>query len=935
MSGPQTLAAPILRRIELLGFKSFPERTVIEFAAGVSGIVGPNGCGKSNIVDAVRWVLGEQNPRALRAERMEDLIFGGTEGRAALGVAEVTLVLTNEVGFLSLEVAEVEIRRRLHRSGESEYFINREPTRLRDVRELFLDTGVGKSAYSIMEQGQIDQLLASRPEDRRAVFEEAAGIARFRARGADAERKLAQTQENIQQVETVLAEISRTREGLEEQVGRTRAYRSLQEQVFGAERDLELVRLRELKGRREEAKGKLRSAEADREAIRSQIRAAADHVQSGEQSLKRMERELAEAQRHLYGTQLKRANVDDQVRTARERIAETERSMQSFRDRDAAVAAKITAAEGDLAERQADENLIDERLATVDAQVAENAAATERCLAEVRENDDAIAAAVEAAKQDDERLSSMRESLRAIIDDIVSSLDSGLQSVGYSPEARAAAERDIAAVLAELRGTLTSDGATAELRQRIERAVGMVDTLQGLISSYEGMASSFIDDFLSPEGIVTKKRELDDELGSTIVRIAEARRSAEERRAASGRLGQEIHRLRDAVEALQVQKATEQTRRTNVHAEIGRLDADITELRGTRGDLAREEEAAAAAIEAQAAGVAKLEAQRGELDGAESALRQQAADVQSQLAGHGDAQDSRVAAVATLEEDLEKATAEVEEMRGSERELAAEIRATVQRFQETHAQDLSQYELDLTQAETREELTQLVEQLRGQMAELGQVNLMAPEQFREVDERYQFLDGQLVDLRTASADLENVTREIQVDSATLFREAFKEIRDSFQVVFRRLFGGGRTELRLTDPENVLSSGVEFYAQPPGKKLENIAQLSGGERALTAVSLLFAIYSVRPSPFCVLDEIDAALDEENVGRLAELLTEFASDSQFLVVTHSKRTAAGTGNLYGFTMEEPGVSRVVTLRLPGAELDADAARMPRGIVAAGAG
>ena len=934
MSGPQTLAAPILRRIELLGFKSFPERTVIEFAAGVSGIIGPNGCGKSNVVDAVRWVLGEQNPRALRAERMDDLIFSGTDSRAALGVAEVTLVLTNEVGLLPLDVAEVEIRRRLHRSGESEYSINRELVRLRDVRELFLDTGVGKSAYSIMEQGQIDQLLASRPEDRRAVFEEAAGIARFRARGAEAERKLAQTQENIQQVESVLAEISRSRAGLEEQVARTRSFRSLQERVFGAERDLELVRLRELELRRDAAREQLREAEGARESIRAQIRAAAAQVESGEHALKRMERELTEAQRDLYGTELKRANVDDQVRTARERIDEIQRSIQSFRDRDASVAGKVSVAENMMQERRANAQVIDQRLTAVDAGVVENAAATERCLAEVRDNDAAIAKAVEAAKQDDQRLSAMRESLRAITDDIVTSLDSGLQSVGYSPEARVAAERDIAAVLTALRRTLASDGSVAELRQRIEQAAGMVDTLQGLIRSYEGMASSFIDDFLSPDGIVTKKRQLDDELGATIVRIADARGTAEERRAASGRLGERIHQLRDAVESLQVQKATEQTQLANVHAEISRLDEEIAELRSTRGELARDEEAAAIAIQSQAAAVAKLEGQRGDLDGDEATLRQRAEELQRQLAGHGDDQDGKVAAVASLEGDMERAAGEVEELRVAERELATEIRTTVQRFQETHAQDLSQYELDLTQAETRDELTQLVESLRSEMAELGQVNLMAPEQFREVDERYRFLDGQLVDLRTASADLQEVTREIQLDSTTLFIEAFKEIRDAFQTVFRRLFAGGRTDLRLTDADNALSSGVEFYAQPPGKKLENIAQLSGGERTLTAVALLFAIYSVKPSPFCVLDEIDAALDEENVGRLAELLTEFASDSQFLVVTHSKRTAAGATNLYGFTMEDAGVSRVVTLRLPEGEPQRNEAVVARGVVTAGA-
>ena len=231
--------------------------------------------------------------------------------------------------------------------------------------------------------------------------------------------------------------------------------------------------------------------------------------------------------------------------------------------------------------------------------------------------------------------------------------------------------------------------------------------------------------------------------------------------------------------------------------------------------------------------------------------------------------------------------------------------------------DLSQYELDITQTESRGELRGTLAQLREQVRRIGHVNLMAPEQFREVDERYQFLRRQLHDLETASRDLEQVSEQIRAESSALFLQSFHEVRTAFQAMFRRLFGGGRTELKLTDPDDVLGSGIEFYAQPPGKKLENIALLSGGERALTAVALLFALYRVRPSPFCILDEIDAALDDENVGRLVELLTEFSDDTQFLVITHNKRTAAGASHLYGITMEEQGISRLITLRLPAVE------------------
>ena len=908
----------LLKRVELLGFKSFHERTIVDFSAGISAVVGPNGCGKSNVVDAIRWALGEQNPRALRAERMEDVIFGGTEDRSRVGVAEVTLVLENDDQSLPIDVTEVELRRRLYRSGESEYLVNRQPVLLRDLRELFLDTGVGKNAYSVMEQGRIDLLLSAKPEERRPVFEEAAGIARYGARGVEAERKLQQTRRNMSQIEAIIAEVKRSRDVLADQVERANQYRSLQERVFGAERDLELIRLRELETRHSAIRRDLAKAQARHEELRAERSRALEAVQHGERHIRTMEAEVVELKRQLYGVDLTRGNTRERMATTRERIGEIERSVAGYRDRDRGVVAKIAELELLRDSRRSALQATTIRLEELHDAHTRATTAIDDIEQRMRRNDEAVEQAGSAVRDGDQRLEELRARLRDITDNIVASLDSRLQAVGYSPEARAAAEQNIARLLRELAVTLTPDAGGAEdAARRLELARRQVQELEGLIQSYGQLASAFIDDFLSPRGIVTRKRRLDEELGTTMVRIAAARGRAEAGRRANHELADQLEQLRRQIRDLQVERARNHTRKESLSAECERIDREVAEQQGRRRELANDERGAAQAVAAITAALEDLESQQARLEQEDRALRERLAELDAALRGAADQQVNHRQSVQKLDEKLERSTDGVGKLQLRNAEVATEIRTVLRNFQETHAQDLSQYELDITQTESRGELRATLARLREQVRRIGQVNLMAPEQFREVDERYQFLRGQLQDLESASRDLEQVTDQIRSESSALFLKSFHDIRAAFQTMFRRLFGGGRTELKLTDPDDVLGSGIEFYAQPPGKKLENIALLSGGERALTAVALLFALYRVRPSPFCILDEIDAALDDENVGRLVELLTEFSVQTQFLVITHNKRTAAGAGHLYGITMEEQGVSRLVTLRLPVAE------------------
>ena len=366
-----------------------------------------------------------------------------------------------------------------------------------------------------------------------------------------------------------------------------------------------------------------------------------------------------------------------------------------------------------------------------------------------------------------------------------------------------------------------------------------------------------IDDFLSPHGIVTQKRQLDEELGAAVARIAQQRQRAEAARRDNEELAARIEGQQRRVHDLQVDSTRSAALRESLTAECEQIGGQIGEQQNRRGELARDEQNAAHSIAAMNQALHDLESRGERLAEQETGLRARLAELDGELQQQSARHAAYRRTVQQLQDKLERSAGGIERLQLRDTEVATEIRTTLRTFQEIHAQDLSQYELDITQSESRSELRATLARLREEVRQLGQVNLMAAEQFREVNERYQFLRGQLDDLETATRDLSQIAEQIHAESSTLFRQAFADIRREFQGMFRRLFGGGRTELKLTDPEALLESGIEFYAQPPGKKLENITLLSGGERALTAVALLFALYRIRPSPFCILDEIDAA------------------------------------------------------------------------------
>ncbi len=930
-----------LKRLTILGFKSFADRTDIQFSDGITALLGPNGCGKSNVVDAVKWVLGEHANKSLRAEKMEDVIFGGTESRKPLNMAEVTLCIANETGLLPMEMPEIEIKRRLYRSGESEYFINGALVRLKDLRQLFWDTGVGKSSYSVMEQGKIDQILSSKPEERRYLFEEAAGITKFRERGAEAERNLAKTEENVRQVELILNEVKRSHDTLKIQADKTIKYRSLRDEIFNFELDIQLLRLKQFKYDRDEKNEILRRRTADRDKIRAQMEEENKALEANMDEVNSMEARLVELQKNIYGLALEKNARENEVRLFNEQLGENKLKIGQNEEREKQILGKIKELNNDAAGQDALVADLQKQVEGIEENIRSFEENIQLASSRINENEKEIRRAEEEIHNIEKDQTELEKGLAKITDDIVTELDAGLKKAGYSAAERKNAEEALRETLDRLRTVLSGREAiirdlaaaaahsnidtkelehiSGNLAAELAEAASDAEKAGKLFQEYREHSPSFIDEFLAPEGIITKKRAIDTQIRSAKDSIEERRQKIKTLRGENIKLLAKIDEYRATLENLKVNRAQMKTRsqaaedqakliRRELSGQEGLLKTIRDELAILRKRL-EEIDGRIAAIQEEIKGIGKkTQAFTTELGKLEKDIRKR----NDNVAGKKEVINKRMTELSKVQEALEKIHMELVQSE-------TEIKNIQDNFRETHSRDLLEFEeriftITATPAELREKLSRS----RVKMKELGSVNLMAPEEFAETKERFDFLSSQMADLMKARKDLEDLTSEIRQESSALFLETYNRIKKNFHNMFRRLFGGGRAELRLSDPNHVLESGIEILAQPPGKKLEHLSLLSGGECSMTAVALLFATYMVRPSPFCLLDEIDAALDEQNVGRFVHLLREFSDKSQFIIITHNKKTVAGAGTLLGVTMQESGVTKLIAVRLENDEL-----------------
>ncbi|MCL2270988.1 MAG: AAA family ATPase, partial [Treponema sp.] len=590
-----------LKHLSILGFKSFASRTEIDFADGITALLGPNGCGKSNVVDAVKWVLGEQASKSLRAEKMEDVIFNGTESRKALNVAEVTLILANDAGLLPLNMPEVEIKRRLYRSGESEYFINSQLVRLKEIRELFWDTGVGKAAYSVMEQGKIDQILSSKPDERRYLFEEAAGITRFKIRGAEAERNLAKTRENMRQAELVLNEVKRSYDTLKAQSDKTLKFRTLRDEIFNCELDIQLLRLKQFRYERDERNERLRRCTADRNRIREEMEAESRALETHMDEVNSMEAQLVEMQKSIYGLALEKNAKENAVRLLGEQRNEGKIKIEQNEAREKQVNFKIEELNDDAASQDDAARDLRKQAASIEENIRSFEENIQHAAARINDNEKAIHRAEDEIHGLEKEQAALEIRLAQITDDIVAELDTGLKKAGYSASERRSIEASLNEILGKLRTILAgretiirdlaaaagagmpdnpaSVGSSASLEAAapvgssapvgagelkriadglaagLAEAAADVEKAIALFDSYRSHSPLFIDEFLAPEGIITKKRAFDVQIRGAKDGIEDRRQRIKTLHGDNANLSVKINEYRVTLEGLRVNLA--------------------------------------------------------------------------------------------------------------------------------------------------------------------------------------------------------------------------------------------------------------------------------------------------------------------------------------------------------------------------------------------
>jgi chromosome segregation protein len=1203
-----------LQSIELLGFKSFADKTIFNFHPGITAIVGPNGCGKSNVLDAVRWTLGEQSAKSLRGDEMADVIFNGSDTRKPVGFAEVSLTFTDCAKELAVDWHDVRVTRRVYRDGNSEYFLNKTPCRLRDIQNLFVDTGIARAAYSMMEQGKIDMVLSSRPEDRRAVFEEAAGITKYKAQKRDALRKLEATEANLLRIGDVIKEVKRQIGSLQRQAGKARRYQALhaglrvldthhsRKQLDSLEAELvrchaEIARLSEseqscrakidtsenqiAEQRRalEEIDAQIADGRSELQRRQSQIGAHHNRIQFNRQRAEELkdliersgrDAAAAEEKRVHQAKELEKANalvektsrllqakeaelakltdVISKLRSERntyeskieelrlsgskneERIAELEDEISGLvirrdateetrRDLDAAISKaraardkvqkELTAARAAAKTGQKNLDLLKTKSQASEKTLREqqqHLAKTERTLTEIERSLAEKESRLEILHQlneEGEGLAQGSQSVLKGLDDpsriqpalagaLVSNLDVDPEfiaaieaALGRNLQAIVLKDARLApAIIATLKekkigqaalvlpglsnslpdthpalakGALAWAGekvkapdSLAPLVARLLHNVAIFNDLDSALSfkkhGNDFAVATLAGEFISAEGVVfggsrdasadsllerkarmavlsaecaevrserdallQKRGDANARLEKAAGEFDETRRQYEfadrERSACDNRIlflerelqegERKIDQLRSeqALLAQQIQTADEriaklkeelvseraglearqnqQLELRDAHEKAAKSEGEATEqLNELRLALATERQR----YENLVAQRQPMTAREAELAETIAARRTEIANFEKRLASQS--QESKIAEAAIEKEKEECAklettvaalTDERSKHSGAMNEMESNLRASRNSLNELHdlrskqqvresqlqmqsdnlVEHISRrYQLNLrefapdqiafektlraqlkrdeklegeapattaSQDFAPSEVERVIADLTRQLDNMGPVNLDAVHEYDELDERYKFLEGQNNDLTNSRRELLDVIAQINSTTRKLFAETFAQVRVNFREMFAELFGGGRADLSLLDESDPLNCGIEISAKPPGKQLQSVSLLSGGERAMTAVALLFAIYMVRPSPFCILDEVDAAMDEGNINRFIRVLERFVEQSQFVIITHNKRSIAKADVLYGVTMEERGVSKLVGMKL----------------------
>lgn len=1177
-----------LKRIEIAGFKSFADKTVIDFENSVTAVVGPNGSGKSNITEAIRWVLGEQSAKSLRGGKMPDIIFAGSDSRKPLNVVEVTVLLDNTDHYLPLDYQEISVTRRYRRTGESDFFINKQPCRLKDIQELFLDSGLGKESFSIISQGKVEAIFSSKPEDRRGIFEEAAGVLKYKQRKKKAEQKLFETEDNLSRVQDIIYELQEQLTPLAEQSEIAKKFLQLKEELTQTDIALMITEINVAKKEWEEKQTQLtqfnqeltklathiQSQEAVLSEKRKQNAKKDRQIEKGQQSLLALserlkqaegqkdvliertkhtqkstqeyqaslaeaqkkvahfeelqekltkettekETEIQEAQQQLMKTQQElekyqkstkellselrdqyvdlmqeQANVGNELKyLERQYLQETSKSKQTLAKQsevEASVLA-LSSQKQELSEKQANlqQALVKNQHELEEVQTkgktvqtkltneqpkmyqlmnqVQQLKARQKSLQEIQENYFGFYQGVRLVLQHKQQLSGIVGAVAELIDVpssftlaietalggaaqhvIVENEHDARQAITYLKKQRGGRATFLplttikprqlpAHVLSQAAAVdgflgIASEQVTfpAEVQTVVHNLLGTILLAKDLTSAnaiaqtirYQYRVVSLEGDVMNAGGSMTGGANKRGNQGSLFSQNQELKQLTAEYEQAD----QQLQNQEKIVQELQTKVADLSQKQEKLRTQNEQLrfeEQEITnQLQNITNDLARfEKEKQLSNFETRelqqfietyqkqqaelTARQKEIEQQRQQIDEEIKSLNQESdqmekkrsqvqarkaqeqADLavlkeqfnhlQIQLRGARVQKNEALERQTSLEQQLATLTADFSDHEITEESLASQITELAQQREELQAElvavkeqrERTQKEIDQLETvlaeKNQQQKQQLTEQsklevqkdraemlldhqlsylqteyqisfekavtdyqptsdivssrtkvavLKEQIADLGPVNIRSIEQFEQVNERHTFLATQRDDLLSAKNQLFETMEEMDAEVRARFKEVFEAIRQEFKVVFPNMFGGGRAELVLTDPSDLLKTGIEIEVQPPGKKLQSLSLLSGGERALTAIALLFSIIRVCPVPFCILDEVEAALDEANVKRFGRYLSDFQDDTQFIVVTHRKGTMVAADVLYGVTMQESGVSKIVSVRM----------------------
>lgn len=1178
-----------LKRLELQGFKSFADKTVLEFMPGITSVIGPNGSGKSNISDAIRWVLGEQSMKSLRGSKSLDIIFAGTQNRKSLGFAEASLVFDNTDGTLPIEYSEVIVTRKIYRSGETGYYINKTPCRLKDVLELFMDTGIGKDGYSIIGQGKIDEILSNKSEDRRHIFEEAAGIVKYRVRKAESEKKLEHTKVNLLRINDILSEIETNIEPLKLQSEKAKKYLNLREELKNIEiglflyniekykKDLEEIvkneeiykeqcneeegRLERIKALKEELKNEIDNltlkieemsnlgfeSQKEIEMLNSDINVSNTRIANNTENSERLKNEIEELQKRIEeleeekkqkeekkeNLKINRVKFENELKEKEEELAkitkklsskeleieehkkrveentdkryelqsninEQEINYQNYEKRQEQIKNEIRTNISELDSTRLKKediskdfyeidnkrnallsqlNEINEKRQEADKKVKEYDHNINMLSSEMRIKDSKLKFLIETEKEKEGYIKSVKMLLKDCenIKELGKGMHGVLANVIEVPEEyQTAIEMCLGASLQNI-VTDTEEDAKKLVEHMRKNNLGRgtflpissvkgkkLDKIKGHEKGFIGIASDLIKydkkyaqivlnllgrtviadnmetaikmskqnsyafriitlegDVINPSGAITggsvtkktvnilgRSREiekLEKEVANLKTKIEKLEKEKIEYENGVEDILEGASSLEKELQEIEINYATGKQKVIAIDENITRIETRLNKLKEEQKRLEEQKEEAlknkenfekmCETISEENEKLTKIITEFAELnkdnqkyvddlnfditnlkisvssfDESENSIQELQERINTEIENTNKSIQNKKEQIEQIKQDnfnLEKTIEEIKEKIKQIKETVKNSGSKIEELKEQRIEknkklasqedeitskfkiieDLKSQivKIDVKKTKTEDEINEIinkmweeyeltpnnvvdykkpdniqltqkkVKELRNALKELGSVNIDSIEEYKNLKERYDFMCEQRVDLENTMAKLRKVITEMTGIMKEQFSEKFKLINKNFAEVFKELFGGGTASLKLEDEENILECGIEITVQPPGKKLQNMMLLSGGEKAFTAIALLFAILKINPAPFCVLDEIEAALDDVNVYRYAEYLKKFAKDTQFLVITHRKGTMEAADTVYGVTMEESGISKLLSIKL----------------------